>query len=342
MNEREQAFYFPLAAKPKMVRIDPGCRILKTIDFQRPADMLREQLANDDDVIGRVDAARALGKKGDADAIRALGKALREDPFWGVQAEAAKALGSIRSSRAMEELLASVAVPQARARRAVMSALGEFRDERAAEALERVIDEGDASYYVEANAAAAIGKTRSPRAFAALERSLAKDSQNEVIRSSAIAGFAELRDAKALPIVLEWTRYGKPQQVRTAAATALGKFTEFVPEAQKSDVVDRLVELLSDSWYRVQSSAIESLKQARDPKAVPHLERTAQRELDGRIVRLARDAVQKIRQGQDKGEELKKLREDVDKLLDENRALRDRLDRLEALSSGQSQGGGQD
>jgi aminopeptidase N len=332
MNEREQAFYFALAAKPKMVRIDPGCRILKSLDFQRPAEMLREQLANDDDVLGRVDAARGLGKKGDAAAIRALGKALREDPFWGVQAEAAKALGSIRSSQAMEELLASVAIPQPRARRAVMSALGEFRDERAAEALARVIDDGDASYYVEANAAAAIGKTRSPRAFAALERSLAKDSQNEVIRSSAIAGFAELRDARALPIVMEWTRYGRPQPVRGAAAAALGKFAEFVSESQKSDIVDRLIELLSDSWYRVQSSAIESLKQVRDPKAVPHLERAAQRELDGRIVRLARDAVQKIRQGQDKGEELKKLRDEVDKLVDENRALRDRLDRLEARS----------
>ncbi len=72
--------------------------------------MLREQLASDDNVMGRIDAARALGKKGDKDAIAALGKAVREDAFWGVQAEAARALGSIRSNGAIDELLASTSV----------------------------------------------------------------------------------------------------------------------------------------------------------------------------------------------------------------------------------------
>jgi aminopeptidase N len=178
MAEREQTFYVPLAAKPKFVNVDG--EVLKTLDLDRPGEMLRAQLAEDDAVLGRIDAARALGKKSDKDAIVALGKALREDAFWGVQAEAAKALGSVRSNAALDELLASLDVQHPKARRAVVRALGEFREERAAEALARVIDEGDASYYIEASAAAAIGKTRTPAAFPALERSLAKDSQNDV------------------------------------------------------------------------------------------------------------------------------------------------------------------
>jgi len=124
--------------------------------------------------MGRVDAARALGKKGDKDAIVALGKAAREDRFWGVQAEAAKALGSIRNNAALDELLASTGVPHPKARRAIVRALGEFRDERAADALAGVLAAGDPSYYVEAAATAAIGKTRSTRAFGALERALEK------------------------------------------------------------------------------------------------------------------------------------------------------------------------
>ncbi len=238
----------------------------------------------------------------------------------------------------MDELLASTSVPNPRVRRAVLSALGEFREERAAEALERVINDGDASYYAEANAAAAIGKTRAPRALAALELSLTKDSQNETIRSSVMGGLADLRDAKALPIVMEWTQYGRPQQVRMAAASALGRFADFVGDSEKSDIVDRLIEMLSDPWYRCQTAAIDALKEIKDPKALPHLQRAAERELDGRVIRMARDAVQKIRQGQDKGEEVKKLREEVDKLVDENRALRDRLDRLEAAPSPESLG----
>jgi predicted nuclease with TOPRIM domain len=37
-----------------------------------------------------------------------------------------------------------------------------------------------------------------------------------------------------------------------------------------------------------------------------------------------------IRESSDKGDELKKLRTEMDKLTDENRTLKDRLDKLEA------------
>ncbi|MPZ49015.1 MAG: hypothetical protein GEU75_06860 [Dehalococcoidia bacterium] len=332
MTEREQTFYFPLASKPKFVRIDG--EVLKSLDFERPGEMLREQLAHDDDVLGRVDAARALGKKGDKEAIAALGKAVREDAFWGVQAEAAKALGSIRSGGALRQLLDSVGVDHSKARRAVVRALGEFRDERAAAALEKVIDEGDASYYVEAAAASAIGKTRSGRAFAALERSLQKDSMNETIRSSAFDGFAELKDERAVPIALEWSRYGKPQNVRGAAAAALGKLGEIAPEHVKEDIIDHLIQLLDDGWFRSQQNAIGGLQELKATKALPHLERTAQRALDGRVVRTARLAAKSIRESGEKGEEVKKLREEVDKLVDENRTLKDRLDKLESRVGG--------
>jgi aminopeptidase N len=330
VNEREQAFYFPLPSKPKIVRVDPGCHILKSMEFSRPAEMVREQLRSDDDVLGRIDAARTLGKKGDPDDIRALGRALREDPFFSVRAEAAKALGAIKTPSALDELLTGVKLANARARRAVMSTLGEFRDAKAAEALERVLHDGDESYYVEASAAAAIGKTRQPGAMAALQHALGKDSQNEVIRSSVMSGLAALRDPEALPVVLEWTRWGKPQQVRTAAASALAKFAAFVSESEKNDILDRLYELLADRWFRVQISAVEALADIHDARAIPQLQRAVEREIDGRVIRTARDAIGRIKSATEKSEELKKLREEVDKLAEENRTLRDRLDRLEA------------
>jgi aminopeptidase N len=337
MTEKEQTFYFPLPSKPKFVRIDG--EVLKALEFERPGEMLREQLANDDDVMGRVDAARTLGKKGDKDAIAALGKAVREDAFWGVQAEAAKALGAIRANGALDELLASVNVAHPKARRAIFRALGEFRDERAAEALAKVVDAGDESYYAEAAATAAIGKTRSPRAFEALERSLAKDSMNEVIRAAAFDGFAELKDERAAPLAIEWSRYGKPQNARGGASASLGKLGEIVPEHKKEEVVDHLTTLLDDPWLRTQLSAVGALQELKASRAVAHLERTAQRDLDGRVVRAARLAAQAIRQSGDKGEEVKKLREEVDKLADENRGLKDRLDKLESRLNGGSANG---
>ena len=331
LAERQQTFYFPLATKPQFVRIDG--QVLKTIAVDRPGEMLRQQLANDDNVLGRVEAARALGKKADKEAIAALAEAAKTEGFWGVQAEAAKALGSIRSDAALEALIAAVDVTQPKARRAVIRALGEFRDERAAEVLERVIDDGDPSYYVEASAAAAIGKTRSPRAFAALERSLEKDSYNDVIRAAAFDGFSELKDERALPIAIEWSRYGRPANVRGAAAATLGTLGEIVPEHRKEETIDHLITLLDDSWFRTQMSAINALKALHASKAISHLERAAQTALDGRTIRSARLAVQAIKQGTNKGDEVKNLRKELDKLVDENRGLRDRLDKLESRVS---------
>jgi hypothetical protein len=40
--------------------------------------------------------------------------------------------------------------------------------------------------------------------------------------------------------------------------------------------------------------------------------------------------MQRIREGADKGEEVRKLREDLDKLVEENRSLKDRMDKIEA------------
>jgi aminopeptidase N len=333
MTEREQTFYLTLAAKPTFVNVDG--EVLKTLELDRPGEMLRAQLASDEAVLGRIDAARALGKKSDKDAIEALGKAAREDAFWGVQAEAARALGSIRSNAALDELLASLNVQHPKARRAVVRALGEFREERASAWLARVIDEGDASYYVEASATAAIGKTRTPAAYAALERSLGKDSQNDVIRASAFEGFGQLRDERSVPVAIDWSRYGRPPSVRGAAARALGQLGQVVPEHRKEEIVDHLVTLIRDPWLRTQVSSIDALAELKASKALPDLERAAQTALDDRVVRSARVAAKRIRESGDKGDELKKLRDEMDKLTDENRTLKDRLDKLEArLPSG--------
>jgi predicted nuclease with TOPRIM domain len=48
---------------------------------------------------------------------------------------------------------------------------------------------------------------------------------------------------------------------------------------------------------------------------------------------MARLAAAAIRSSGDKGDEVKKLREELDKLTDENRSLKDRLDKLEAKVS---------
>ena len=339
LSEREQSFYFPLPERPKMVRFDPGGWLLKTVEFKRSQEMLLHQLQHDDDVLGRIDAAKGLAKLGTKEAVDALKEAVLRDAFWGVQAQAARALGSVGSEAALEALIECLSVEHARARRAVAGALGEFRDEppahrgaRAVEALERLLREGDASYYVEAAAAAALGKTRSASAFGGLEAALEKESHNEVIRVRAFEGFGELRDERALPIAVEWTRYGRPPQAREAATACLGKLGRYAE--RKEPALDRLVELLDDSGLRVRLAAAAALQELGDDRVIPALERLAGRDLDGRVVRRCREVVARLREGRDKGEEVKKLRDELDKLREEQRTLKDQMQKLETRVDG--------
>jgi len=317
-----------------MVRFDPGGNLLKTVDFKRAKDMLVYQLKNDDDAIGRIDAAKELAKLGTREAAGALKDAALHDAFWAVQNEAARALGGMRSEIARDALLGCLKVRHPKARRGVVAALGQFReDEAAAAALEGMLRKGDASYYVEAAAAQALGQTRAPRAFDVLSKvAMAKESQNDVIRAQALAGLTELKDERALPIAIEWTKRGKSNPVRGAATFALGKLGQ-INDQTKEKAYDCLVPLLSDEWLRVRLNAIAALAELKLPKAVGELERTRVRDLDGRVVRAAREAIVRIREGADKGDEVKKLREDLEKLQEDNRSLKDRLDKLESRGS---------
>jgi len=330
INEKVHNFYFTLPAKPQLVRFDPGNHILKTVEFKRAKEMLLFQLKNDDDVIGRIDAAKELARLGTKEAADALKDAVLNDRFWGVQAEAARALGTMKSQIALDTLLATTKVRHPKARRGVYAALGQFRDDRAADACIALLRKGDASYYVEGAAAHSLGTTRSSKAFDVLAKvAMKKESQNDVIRASALLGFADLKDERALPIALEWTKRGKSNPIRGVATSVLGKIGQLSDRA-KDQAYDRLVELLSDDWLRVRLNAISALAELKETKAIGELSRTVDRDLDGRVVRTAREAMQRLRDGADKGEEVRKLREDLDKIVEENRVLKDRLDKLES------------
>jgi aminopeptidase N len=332
--DKAHNFYFPLPGKPQMVRFDPRGDFLKSVEFKRGKDLLEYQLKHDDAVSGRIDAAKELSKLGSRAAADALKEAVLRDRFWAVQQEAARALGAMRSGYARDSLLDCLKVRHPKARRGVVQALGQFRDPAAAKALERVLREGDASYYVESVAALALGQTRQERAYTVLANvAMKRQSHNDVVRSGALQGFAELKDERALPIALEWTRRGKSNPVRGSATAALGRLGQLSDPA-KAQAHDRLVELLQDDWLRVRLNAVAALAELKDPKAVPELNRTVDRDLDGRVIRAAREAIQRIRDGADKGEEVRKLREDLDKVMEENRGLRDRIDKIEARANG--------
>ncbi|MBM3897183.1 MAG: peptidase M1 [Thaumarchaeota archaeon] len=323
IREKQQTFLFPLSEAPSAVEFDPSNWMLKTLEFARPKEMLLKILKESPAPVEKIRAVQELSKLGTQEIVDELRSVFFKERFWAVQSRIAQALGQIRSKAALRALLQCLSVKHPKARRGVVRALGEFRDEEAAAALIRVL-KYDRSYFVEMEAAISLGKTKSQKAFDALKKSLEKESFNEVIRVGVFQGFEALRDERAIPIAMEWSRYGKPQKVREAAVGVLGKIARGKP-----DVLDFLHNLLYDYWWRVKMYAISSIEEFRDTRSLGELYKLVERELEGRVKRRAKEAIKKIREDRDRTREFKALRDDLDKLKEDDRKLRDRLDLLE-------------
>lgn len=291
VEERRHHFTYPLPREPLMVRFDPGHWILKKVEFTKPAPLWIYQLSHDDHVQGRVEAARALGKLGSAEAVAALGQAIIRERFWGVQVAIARTLGQLRNDGAMAALLRGVQAPHPKVRRAAVEALGEFRSIKALGAI-RQVAERDRSYFVAAEALRTLGKTRDPAVRPVLEQALrARESWNDTVRIGAIDGLAALGDREAIARVRERTRYGNPHTSRMAAVRALGKAGR-----GQDEVLTLLLKLTGDRFLRVQLAAVHALGDLGDDRAVGALQRIADREkIDGRLRRAAAEAIRKIR-----------------------------------------------
>ncbi|MFP3870989.1 MAG: M1 family aminopeptidase [Syntrophobacteria bacterium] len=330
VEEKEHHFYLPVDQEPAMVLVDPEDTILKQLRWKVDSRKLCTQLKEAANVLKRIEAAAELAKVGNRETVAALEEAMHGDPFWGVSARAAKALGEICTEAAKRALIGAVGIDHPKARRAVVKALGSFKDEDACEAV-LPLAEGDPSYFVEAEAVLALARTRAEGAFAVLEGALERDSFNEVVRCRALEGLAELDDDRALPLLYEYSRYGKPELVRAQALRSLGKMGSRRPDN------GQILEKIGDAFqppsgprtFRARLAAIQALEILRREEALPILKKVAEVELDGRLVRNARLAVRKIEKGKDRGEAVVKLEKRLDEFAEENKKLKDRLDRLE-------------
>ncbi len=334
VEEREHHFYIPAEGEPSMILVDPEDTILKRMRWKVDSGKLSRQLKKAENVLKRIEAAAELTKVGDREAVTSLEEAMHHDPFWGVSARAAKGLGEIRTEQAMQALIGGLKVTHPKARRAVVKALGNFKEEEAFRALQPLAEK-DASYFVEAEAVYAIARTKAEGAFHLVVGALEKDSFNDVIRCKALEGFGELDDDKALAILYEYSRYGKLELVRAQALRILGKMGKSRPDNLE------ILEKIGDAFqapegprsFRAKLAAIQALETLNRERGLPILKRVAETELDGRLVRNARLAVRKIERGKDKGEAILKLEKRLEEFAEESKKLKDRLDKLESLGT---------
>ncbi len=332
IKEKDNIFHLPAESAPKAVRVDPGFDVLKTFKHKRGREALEKALRHAPEAIGRGEAARELGREGSPQAVTALREALLNDKFWGVQADAAAALGTVRTSDARDALIEGLALGHPKARRAAARALGEFRgDADAAVALIGVLEKGDPSYFVESEAAYALGRTRDERAFAHLEKALQKDSYLDTMRANALGAMAELRDERGIEVARQWCAYGRPPRARVAAIGALARFAK-LKESHRDAILDFLTPLVDDPEFMVRMRVPGAFEEIGDAAAIESLRRLLDRDLDGRIHRRTQAAIDSILAGRTRIEEGNRMRSEMDKLREDNRKLKERLDKLEAAA----------
>ena len=339
IHQAEQSFYFPLEKKPDLVSFDVNNSFLKTVTLQYPVAELKKQLKHDPDPISRIYAADALAKKGGLEVVKALAESLTEDSFWGVRIEVAKKLGKIKLNQASEALQAGLKDEDARVRRAVITALSNFKNADSYDTLTDCLQQGDPSYYTEAAAASSLGgmvsgnlKQKQSDAIALLKTVLEQRAGwNEVVRGGAIAGLSKMKTSpEAVDIIMEYTKPSVPQALRLTSIRCLGTVSTGQTPEKLGEILEQLEAISGESFFLTQVAVVGALAQMQTAEAINILNELAAQTPDGRVRRRAEEAVTKVQKNLGADKAVKELRQELDRLKQANQDLTSRLAKLEA------------
>jgi len=330
VNERSRTYVVPVPDGLSYVAIDPNFGFLSRMKVEAPAKWHIAALSDHDIEAPtvRIRAGEALARQNRPDGLAALGAALLKERHWGVRKSHYMSLGRTRSEQALAILLPALeGETEPRARLALVKALGNFRDERVWDALYNIAVHGDISLYSEAEAGAILGKHRAPRALDAAEVLLSKDSWSDVLRSGGVRCLGAMRQDSHLDRIIEFTTSKFSQRLRSTAAGALGQLAHEVPEC-RLPAVETLNELAESGPFRVKLAAVSAIGRVRDSSSIGVLNRLHQSAADGRTMRMAWEALVKVRAGRGSEDALANVAGSVDRLERDYRTLKGQIDKL--------------
>ncbi len=295
-SDRHCALSLKLDKRPSHVVIDPELQLIGRLRIEAPTDLLEHQLQHATSARGRRQAAQLLGKKRGYQLPKRLARVLQlKREAWTVRAACARSLASLRGREAFDLLVAQREVEHPKVRHAVAEALGRFRTPEACSALS-VMLRGEKSDLVRSAIVRALGQTRQESAAQLLRRQVSTSSWGDVVSAAALTGLATLRQADDESVVRDHTDYGKPTRVRRSAVIALAKMTE------GRQVREHLELLLDDPHPHLRSDVAAALQTLGDPACRAALERRLGVEDDGRVSRRIRETLRGLDQGDAKAD----------------------------------------
>jgi aminopeptidase N len=258
-NLQQQEFEIPLDFEPQWVDFDPDDFIDKTVQFDKPVNVLIAEVEKDPSMMSRLWAAQQLGTTtlANPDArVAALAEVLGNDGFYGVRAAAATSLGSIGTEKAKATLLSALQQPDSRVRTAVFGALGNFSKDQAVYSVLVNALHDDSSYAVEAAAATGLGKSGIAQAFDVLQAEVMANPELHVMQAT-LAGLAATKDPRAAAILLAQAQPGVPERIRLSALASLKSLKEAVTRNHMPELIEVVRAALHDPFYLTQRSGEE-------------------------------------------------------------------------------------
>ncbi len=280
---------YPARVSRSMVRIDPKGWIPKELDFEKTTEQWDYQLAHAADVLGRVEAARALGKKKeDAGAARALAAAWSREKESRARAEIVDAIASLGEAGRLA-LAEAAKDAEARVRVRAYAGLAALKKDAAAESLLRAaLADHDEAYGVRRAALDGLVRWKVKDRDELIAAALKTPSHGDVMAAAGVEHLLKEDGPATRENAVLYSAYGRPSPVRFTALAALGRLAKDDPALQ-----DVLISLIDDPERRVRFQAIQTLSRLGVKRALPAIETRVANEdglsglaLDSAIARL--------------------------------------------------------
>ena len=292
ISKQEEQFSFPSYQEPQLVLFDKGSQILKKANFHKSIDASIFQLKHAENGVDRIDAIEDLRWLVDSNQVtEALSNAAIDDRFSEVRREAVWALGDAKKQDVSGLLMKAYGDSEAKVRAAAIAGLKTYKGNAVIQLLQHAFGQ-DSSYVVAGTALTALMKIDTVNAKTYAQGGLSRDSFRESIRIAALRGLADVRDDEAFRLVKQCTDYGNDRNVRMEALGLLSRKWKDRP-----DVVAHLISFITDASFHVRRAVMEMLGNVGNPQAIAPLQTVVDLETDTRLVKVARDAIEKIKQG---------------------------------------------
>lgn len=333
IKQRNQTLFVPVKSRPQMIRVDPELTLLAEIKEDKANDWWEQQLKAPT-VAERIRAVEHLAANPFASSHSLLAEALKNDRFYGVRVEAAKALANSVTRESEAALLNGAKQKHPKVRFACVTALAKFKKSKTVlTSLTKMQKRGDRSYKVEAALVETLAAVRKTPDIRMLVAALKKNSHREVIRGAAMRGLAKSDDPKALTALIEWTKPGHNRNARLYALTALGEsLSQHKWKARlAADAVTALATQLADDGPLVRRWSVNALAK------VPHLAKSKRKAIEtvaaGDAKTRVRIAASKLLKAMDApandSQRFDKLQKEFNELKKQYADIQRRLDRIQ-------------